>query len=59
MAVLVVIVTTDVKSRHLCTTLAADGLRFAVLLRDKSLDFQFAELQIGLDTEQCTAAANK
>ena len=59
MSVLVVTVAGDVEPRHLRAALAADGLRLAVLLADQGLDAELAELQVGLDTEQRLAAADK
>ena len=59
MAVLVVVVAADVKSRHLRTALTANRLRLTVLLRDQGLDFQFAELQVGLHAKQRLAAADE
>ncbi len=58
-AVLIVGIARDIELRHLCATLAANRLALAVLLADKGLDTQFAELQIGLDTEKCLTARNK
>ena len=59
MPVLVVAIAADVKLRRLCAALAAHRLRLAVLLGNQCLDFQLAELQIRLDTEQRLAAPNQ
>ena len=59
MAVLIVVVAAYVKTRQLRSALAAYRLRFAVLLRDKSLYLQLAELQVRLDTKQRLAAADE
>ena len=59
MSVLVVTVTGYIELSHLRTAFAADGLRFAVLLRDEGLDTELTELEVGLDTEQSLAAADE
>ena len=59
MAVLVVTVTRDVESRHLCTAFTAHRLCLAVLLRNQCLDLQLTELEVRLDTEQGLAAADQ
>ena len=59
MSVLVVVIAGDVELGHLCASLTADGLRFAVLLADQRLDAELTELEVRLDTEKRLTAPDE
>ena len=59
MAVLVVVIASDIETGQLRTTFAAHRLRLAVLLRNQGLDLQLTELQVRLDTKQRLATADE